>query len=1715
MKNLLKTIEEYIYNHTGTGTYRFVLPSYPSQLLLELGLRLEERYVNTETRFSYGIAYRLGQRWESSDKESDRSNFQAICQKGWYNFENNLTSLRNQLRTTEERLIIVMAGYDDIDDKTSLQEFHYLDHQAVWNTCLRKSFLNWVKVCFRTFDLEDEKDSLEKIADTLKAIYLQGLGDLLTISDFLDSIDFSVVMTVKDGLDLVLKRLSFFHLPNMSGAIGSKQNISNYFTPAHDFFSYNLFIEATSRKKYLDRIKKFKASAREIPDNALGPFCSTENLILALENYIEKQSISDRDDLYEADFVFIYEKILGFKEKGARPETKAKKLKGFPPEVFLRALWLTIGEYNTLSKRKAENIKTIIITSVAFKHNFNDEESGDKQAAKELAKRFLLKILGGIDEYLEDKLRFEVELNSNICPNDLERLSYEQKLTAEPALKFSITIASEDEDNFRREFLWAIPENHQVRLLSHLFDWAYEEFSRGGNDLPIYHIPYLHEIFMVNDEEELNRILTLAIDGEDRSYTNLLILPDRDPLKIFLFELSKKYQSFLERCNETGFYTAIKETYDGLRRAYSDAFKKYLDVSEQSMAGPLLLKAFLLTDNNRKVKDTWLWDEYLEAAIVTPLHPAMLEVIIHQYVFLCDAFSISIRKALEEPINRFLTEKRWNKIVNMAKMCWPLYGTLQKNHGLNTNVRSFDYFHLLGTSKGSSSWLDSRLLFQYEDDDEEEISDTELFMESKASVLITRILNDYRTSYPYADDGINIGAYCGMDLQPLIAGLDSYLGGMFKTNAEQPYSLRLTIISDSNDDSGVWRWINAWKERWQEVDAVSGKHTYANCQISISYRIISAGTEQRADNFVKLIQDSKLEFDLFFFMNFIKADISHFKSLDTVVLSRDYRKFPILEKLCCSLVGGGKETKRNRIINHQRLILGALHAEVMARLIGQDRNKKHAVISSCDYAPWQKVIDEIHQRCVWVVAIDAAVDEKLIQLSTNIGQGTREIIGFGTGVGSHGENNYTISTEHFSIIDIVNKIGVQVSDLFKENQDSLAIAESLSKETSNISGLSLVKATGPSQYVHDFMSYALIRKLLPVDNTVFCDTIISLDTFRHWFEDANDNQRPDLLRLKVGISEGMFDIQAQLIECKMADSSEGYLEKARQQLENGLKVLVPCFYPRESEAQEQCSKNDRFDQRYWWMQLHRLIAGKSEIEKSEEQNAIQLLERLSEGYYRISWQAAAVAFWTDQEKDFNSEARWDFTIDGQHLKISVATSGKDFVKEVCLQNIKGNIFGNNPTKLIYNSIPYKECSHDSGLDKIQTSSNKIDITQSPHLKLESQRDVQGDILKMTNPINENIKSVPQRIVLGISGEREICWEFGHPDLPNRHIIVFGASGTGKTYTIQALMLELAKSFHNSLIVDYTNGFTTNQLDKVIKEVLNPKQHLVRMFPLPINPFRKQYDLIDDIELEEEPQNTAERVTGVFSEVYNLGDQQKSTLYSVIQEGIIKQGNAFNLKDLLVLLENMQTNGGPGTNAAASVLSKIRPFVDMKPFGKEDVDSWEKLFSDKDSRCHILQLAGFSRDIAKLITEFSLIDLYRYCRAVGNKDNPIVVILDEIQNLDHRLESPLGQFLTEGRKFGISLVLATQTLSNLEKEERDRLFQASHKLFFKPAETEIRSFAQIIADSTRTRLDEWIEKLSALRKGECYSLGYALNEATGVLEVNKPFKIKIKSLDKRI
>lgn len=375
-------------------------------------------------------------------------------------------------------------------------------------------------------------------------------------------------------------------------------------------------------------------------------------------------------------------------------------------------------------------------------------------------------------------------------------------------------------------------------------------------------------------------------------------------------------------------------------------------------------------------------------------------------------------------------------------------------------------------------------------------------------------------------------------------------------------------------------------------------------------------------------------------------------------------------------------------------------------------------------------------------------------------------------------------------------------------------------------------------------------------------------------------------------------------------------------------------------------------------------------------------------------------------------------------------------------------------------------------------------------------------------IDSNIENC--RILIGqaIDNQEPVYWEYGNKDLANRHLIVFGRSGQGKTYCIQGLLMEMAKANCNSLVIDYTNGFLPNHLESEFNGFVNPQSHFLAQKPLGISPFRKQKQDFGGVILEEQNHIVAARIASVFNQVYSsIGEQQLATLINVLEAGVHRHGCQY---DFDCMLDDLREEGRTGEALA----NKLSPMVKSKLFSNNASQNWKTIFNDDTSRTNIVQLASLSRDIMQLATEFTLWDLYSYACSYGNKSKPLPIVLDEVQNLDHRLESPLGKMLTEGRKYGISLILATQTLSMLSKDEQDRLFQASHKLFFAPAETEIQSYAKLLEQSIPgSNRKAWLDELAKLKKGECISVGLHMSEDGLVGQGAKV--VKVSSLYSRI
>ena len=378
-----------------------------------------------------------------------------------------------------------------------------------------------------------------------------------------------------------------------------------------------------------------------------------------------------------------------------------------------------------------------------------------------------------------------------------------------------------------------------------------------------------------------------------------------------------------------------------------------------------------------------------------------------------------------------------------------------------------------------------------------------------------------------------------------------------------------------------------------------------------------------------------------------------------------------------------------------------------------------------------------------------------------------------------------------------------------------------------------------------------------------------------------------------------------------------------------------------------------------------------------------------------------------------------------------------------------------------------------------------------------------------NGVTESSAIETVRLLIGedLRTKEKFYWEFGNPNLNNRHLLINGNSGCGKTYCIQTLLMEAALQGVSAVIFDYTGGFANSKLDPIFKEKLGDriKQRVVKISKIPVNPFEKNDIQIDeDIFVPEEDADVADKISEIFKAVYDLGDQQKSAIYSAVLSGLRTYGENMSFPRMVEELENI------GTNYAKTVISKIQAFSDLNPFAA-DTFSWSEI-RDSEGTVYVFQLAGYGRDIQVLLTELLLWDIWNFCVKNGDESKPFILVMDEAQNLSHGEKSPSAKILTEGRKFGISGWYATQFMKpQLSDDEIQRLQQAGQKLYFCPPDDGVTTVAKNI-DITSQGVKDWADKLKKLKKGECVTCGNMLRN--GKWSKYEPRIVKVTSLGER-
>lgn len=1675
----------------------------------------------------------------------------------YVDFDKAITKWRNEspnLPHDKTALVLLMGTEAVPDDAGSLEDTTFVVSSANIIELLSLDYSEWFSRVLEQNSIES-KESRQALHTLYRAIFANININIFKFSDFVDELDSMQFATCQELVGYICETLSDTwgipsiinskHVPKVLKLSKGKLSDAKIITSAVKFIERAEDIPSASAvSKLREKFSKYAEDKLDVDlpfpsDNPIFTnYRDFEDCVIA---FMRGEDLSkNRATLLQVDYAII-EDILGTKlEK--KPSQKAPTVSGNPIEAYSKMILGIVSDF------KGEH------ASYPTRFTFHIEKVSIPDCVKEQVEdnyKCLCNFMGGLLDFINsagveiEESPVEFVYEDSIDPFDF--VNYDD-------IKSTIKCTGKWGDPYKIQF--KIKAENDTKTRAYEYKWAFSPYSPWINAFSylsvalfkeenVYSMPSLVACKNIQDY--------LRCESEDEFYAQLMQLDVvnlfRDHKKeahryfgssnawsLFTVVLND-FEAFALKLIDHGLYSALTElrkvvsSYTDMMDYLKSNYNAFTDVQKEKIA--LLANCFMISSNSNVVDNCDMCEVLLPA-----YHPVMLEKIDAQQIFLRDGFA----EVFESLISHNLSGEKWksklDSLVQLSSITQGVDAIVKKADTYITCRSMWEYFGVYFDNDTAIDLISGNAFGSAIITDDEDAS-AMLHITPMSNVVVRNIM-DYIRTFPARVDGLNVAFIAPVDMQHIVAAIHLIAKQLEADEMNATINLRLICLnSKKNSTSYLKRWLDSYFDDERNV------------RVNTFLRNITIGTDKSdADCIAELLENC----DLCFNYNILESTRIQFDKTGDETISKEQAKFPMTFTPDTIPATHGKSRKVS--ISQFQFLAAKSHTQANY-VIGNPNSLKavYRTFKTLELNDIQNHIIELsHKSCKWVVCIDPAVDRRMLETSNS------RIIGFTTGEGSYGELNVTVSARKDILNDIKRMLTTRISEKFS-NWDSSrlqkAAAFCVDEMSSYMDGSRILKALNPYDYeIHSFLAYILTLQMLGLteSNSGYAvRSLISLDSYKHWFVEDDglitDNKRPDFMLIEIPIDQDNLNpdkklrLQIKIIECKMGFENECHLEKAQTQLEKGLKTMSTNWNP----------NNTSIMHRYWLNQLYRaIIFSPLNLDNTSSEYGIirNKIFGILSGNYEIEWTGDIFAFWLDS----NDENPNEYVLDS-------SLPGEMYDNEITMDDLKCHCCGQlyiqkmlvppdeRSASFVQNLIVNPDESSDDEADEVDSvvevnsapvvidvtiedtlihvredaNKNKIEGENS-NVSIGLEDSAEDDVVDEVSPepepasdISENQDHVKEqkqlsaaRFLLGedLRTKEKFYWEFGNKSLNNRHLLINGNSGCGKTYCIQTLLMEMVKAGVSGVVFDYTSGFTPDKLDPLFMQELGDRiqQRVVYVQKIPVNPFAKQTVRVGGIEVPEADTVVATRVANVFTSVYDFGGQQKSALYKAIKNGLSHHNGNMSFSYLEDELNNVSQK------QAETVLSKIQPFLDLEPFAEDEAFDWGSI-RDSGGMVYVMQLDGFDRPTQLLLTELLLWDIWNYCVKNGNEEHPFVIVMDEAQNLSHGEGSPSEKFLTEGRKFGISGWYATQFMKpQLTDDEIQRLQQAGQKLYFCPPDDGVLTVAKSI-DVEAQGAKEWAPRLKALKKGECVTCGNMVrNEKWSKYD---PRVIKVTSLQERI
>ena len=312
----------------------------------------------------------------------------------------------------------------------------------------------------------------------------------------------------------------------------------------------------------------------------------------------------------------------------------------------------------------------------------------------------------------------------------------------------------------------------------------------------------------------------------------------------------------------------------------------------------------------------------------------------------------------------------------------------------------------------------------------------------------------------------------------------------------------------------------------------------------------------------------------------------------------------------------------------------------------------------------------------------------------------------------------------------------------------------------------------------------------------------------------------------------------------------------------------------------------------------------------------------------------------------------------------------------------------------------------------------------------------------------------------------------HPGVDPSSIFLTGSSGSGKSTAGQCMAIQFAKQRTPLLALDLGHTLSPDHICPPLSSEFEALaiRHDLYNEPVPtdiLNPKPCGSNT-------ESPYDTAYGLCQIIGQNNRFGPAQIASLTAEVKTIVERREICPHIfPSILKALKS-------STSANVRMLgNRLEPLLQHDVFERRQNGSFSLPISP---HIHIFDVSSYPDTIRTTLAELLLYDWFRSARAL---QIPIVIMVDEVQNLRLGRGTVLNRIITEGRKFSIGSMLISQSLKGFAPDEQLALSQTGTKLFFKPPLTEIRACSEMLVEPVRR--SGTVELLKKLKVGQCLLL----------------------------